>query len=120
MGQYFKVVNLDKRQYLHPHKFHDGLKLMEFGSSSDGTMCALAILLADSNGRGGGDCRSDNPLIGSWAGDHIVITGDYADAGQWSEYFLDIEGATTTELYDLLEEHFEDISEKILDAVHNG
>jgi len=81
MGQYYYVVNLDKKQYLHPHRMGDGLKLMEFGSSADGTMMGLAVLLADGNGRGGGDLRSDHPIIGSWAGDRIVIAGDYADDG---------------------------------------
>lgn len=83
MGQYYIVVNLDKKQYLHPHKFGDGLKLREFGQSGFGTMYALAALLADGNGRGGGDIPSDDPLIGSWAGDRIVITGDYADPGKY-------------------------------------
>jgi hypothetical protein len=82
MGQYYLIVNAKKRQYLHPHKFQDGLKLMEFGASGSGTMMALAALLADGNGRGSGDLRSESPLIGSWAGDPIVITGDYADAGK--------------------------------------
>ena len=41
MGQYYLVVNLDKREFLHAHKLGDGLKLMEFGNSSDGTMLAL-------------------------------------------------------------------------------
>jgi len=81
MGQYYRVVNLDKKQFLRPHAFGNGAKLMEFGSSAQGTMTALAVLLASGNGRGGGDARSDNSLIGSWAGDRIVITGDYADEG---------------------------------------
>lgn len=41
MGQYYYVINVTKKEYLHPHKFFDGLKLLEFGCSS--------------NGRGGGD-----------------------------------------------------------------
>lgn len=83
MGQYYLVVNLDKKQYLHPHRFGDGLKLREFGQSGFGTMYALASLLADGNGRGGGDIPSEDPLIGSWAGDRIVIAGDYADPGKF-------------------------------------
>lgn len=79
MGQYYMIVNLDKEQYLHPHAFGDGLKLMEFGSNGRGTMLALAVLLARGNGRGGGDLHSNNRIIGSWAGDRIVVTGDYAD-----------------------------------------
>ena len=80
MGQYHKVVNLDKKQYLHPHQLGDGLKLMEFGESSGGVMTALAILLALSNGRGGGDFNgAESPLVGSWGGDRIVIIGDYGE-----------------------------------------
>ena len=80
MGQYYYVINLDKRQYLHPHRAGDGLKLLEFACSANGTMTCLAVLLADGNGRGGGDLGSDDPVVGSWAGDRIVISGDYADA----------------------------------------
>lgn len=81
MGQYYVIANLDKKQYLHPHRFGDGLKLLEFGASGQGTMTGLAILLASGNGRGGGDLHSEDPIIGSWAGDRIVVTGDYADPG---------------------------------------
>jgi hypothetical protein len=31
MGQYYYVVNMNKKQYLNPHKFNDGLKACEFG-----------------------------------------------------------------------------------------
>lgn len=79
MGQYYKIVNIDKKQYINPHDFDDGAKLLEFGISSFGTMSALALLLADGNNRGGGDLRSDNPIIGSWAGNRVVVAGDYAD-----------------------------------------
>jgi hypothetical protein len=87
MGQYYYVVNLDKREYLHPHRLGNGLKLLEFGTSSCGTMTALALLLADGNGRGGGDMATDKDpkaeWIGRWAGDRIVIAGDYADEGKF-------------------------------------
>lgn len=86
MGQYHYICNKTKHEYLNPHGFGDGLKLMEFGMSMGGTMTALAILLSCSNGRGGGDARidSDHPLIevvGSWAGDEIAIIGDYTEEG---------------------------------------
>ncbi len=110
MGQYYYIVNIDKHEYLHPHKFNDGLKLLEFGCSANGVMTALAILLSDGNGRGGGDICVTGPvsdlgklkhhqrvdhkfeskgksyetrvpkISGRWAGDRIVISGDYADA----------------------------------------
>jgi hypothetical protein len=82
MGQYYYVCNVDKKQYLDPHDFGDGLKLMEFGLSARGTLAGLAILLANSNGRGGGDLRADSPhaqMVGSWAGDRLVVCGDYSD-----------------------------------------
>ena len=82
MGQYYFVANLDKNEYLNPHRMDEGLKLLEFGMGSGGTMSALAILLASGNNRGGGDLHSNNPVIGSWAGDRIVVAGDYADPGK--------------------------------------
>ncbi len=106
MGQYYYIVNIDKKQFLYPHKFDDGLKLMEFGQSSGGTLLGLTILLASGNGRGGGDvfskayCKAEeeymqkkdakkkfpsakkynDSIIGSWAGNRIVIAGDYGDS----------------------------------------
>lgn len=85
MGQYYYIVNIDKRQYLHPHKFGDGLKLMAFGCSGDGTMAGLAVLLSNGNGNGGGDLDSDDPIVGSWAGDRIVVAGDYGEPGKFME-----------------------------------
>jgi hypothetical protein len=79
MGQYYITVNVDKKQYLHPHKFGNGLKLMEFSSDGEGIAQALMLLLAHSNNRGGGDLHTENKLIGSWAGDRIVVAGDYDD-----------------------------------------
>ncbi len=87
MGQYYLVCNIDKKEFLHPHTLGDGLKLMEFAGSGDGTMLALGLLLADGCGRGGGDyhtkkgAKPDLELIGRWKGDRIVIAGDYADKG---------------------------------------
>jgi len=106
MGQYHLVVNLSKREFLDPHKLGDGLKLLEQMNSHGGVMAALWVLLACSNGRGGGDIpdgvayefRDDPPrvaevipdpeyrqlaqnYIGRWAGDRIAIVGDYAEDG---------------------------------------
>lgn len=92
MGQYHFICNLDREEYLDPHRFGDGLKLFEFGSSAGGTLTGLAVLLSEQNGRGGGDLapRTDadperaahlmNKYVGRWAGDRIAIIGDYFDA----------------------------------------
>jgi hypothetical protein len=130
MGQYYKTICLDKQEFIMPHAFGEGLKLLEFGTSANGTLTALALLLADGNGRGGGDLRA-NPensstelvdlaekLIGSWAGSRIVISGDYADAGKfidskvWKKKLAD--PASDINLYSLAEEAFTDISKEII------
>lgn len=84
MGQYHYLVNLDKKQVVHPHQIGNGLKLYEQIGSQYSTATALVMLLAASSkngGRGGGDFRAQHPLIGSWAGDRIAFIGDYATAG---------------------------------------
>jgi hypothetical protein len=81
MGQYYKIVNIDKQEYISPSDFGSGVKLMEFAYPGNPSMVlsALAILLADGNNRGGGDLRSDNSVIGNWKYDRVAIVGDYAD-----------------------------------------
>lgn len=72
MGQYYKPVNIDKFNYLYSHDYGDGLKLMEFSASSHGILAAVASLITLTK-----DFR------GSWAGDRIVLAGDYADKGNF-------------------------------------
>jgi len=141
MGQYYIQVNLDKEQSLNTHALGDGLKLLEFGLSSCGTMAAMAILLSDGNGRGGGDLHLDkvkskkllklaDEIIGSWAGNRIVIAGDYGDSKKFinrRKYKAPVLQAVADEcfsegynkvsavnLYALASKKFEDISWKIL------
>ena len=109
MGQYYKIVNIKKKQYISPHTFGDGSKLMEFSMSASGVLAGLAILLADGNGRGGGDLHSENDIVGSWAGDNIVVAGDYADAGKFVK-------EPEHNLYEVSSEG-EDISVKVLEAL---
>ena len=110
MGQYYKIVNVKKKQYITPHTFGDGAKLMEFSMSANGVLAGLAILLADGNGRGGGDLNSENQIVGSWAGDNIVVAGDYADQGKFVK-------TTDQNLYEVCTAEGEDISLKVLDAL---
>lgn len=94
MGQYFYVVNLTKKQYLDPHRFGDGAKLFEFGTGG-GTMTGLSWLLSTGGGSNWG---------GTWAGDSIVIVGDYAKREygglyeRCNEQFLDISKLVIEEL----------------------
>lgn len=110
MGQYWYVVNLDKKEFVHPHKLGTGLKLWEQLANHPGTGAALIILCAAMpEARGGGDFDLDanwhgpertfpennvtpGPMpeeypaiakrtIGRWAGDRIALIGDYAKKG---------------------------------------
>lgn len=92
MGQYHKILNLDRQEFIDPSLLGDGLKLGEFASGhQSASMAALGILLAASAGRGMGDIvdRDDpdyhgeaNPqraYVGRWAGEGIIIAGDYME-----------------------------------------
>lgn len=78
MGQYHQVYNLDKKEFVNPHNINCGLKLWEQIGFEKSTADVVFLLLANSNGRGGGDVPA-HPLIGRWAGDRIVVQGDYAE-----------------------------------------
>jgi hypothetical protein len=108
-------------------------------------MLGLAILLADGNGGGGGDLRSNNPVVGSWAGDPIVVAGDYATEGrfvseddvkawkkskiedpEFERWIRETKRMTVSEyladckppnLYNLAQDLYEDISVKVLIAL---
>lgn len=109
MGQYHKLFNLDKKEFVHGHRIDNGLKLMEQVGFEKCTASALWLLVAASNGRGGGDARS-NPLIGRWAGDRVAVIGDYANSD-------DVAGINAQEVY--RDESYTDISadvKRLLDS----
>jgi len=78
VGQYHYLVNLTKKQFVHPHQIGNGLKLHEQVGWPYSTSTVLVMLLAVSSGRGGGDF-GEHRLVGSWAGDRIAFIGDYAE-----------------------------------------
>jgi hypothetical protein len=82
MGQYHYLVNLDKKQFVHPHQIANGMKIAEQIGWDYSTATVLVMLLASSSkngGRGGGDFRAKHSLIGAWAGDRVAFIGDYAE-----------------------------------------
>lgn len=103
MGQYHIIVNKTKKQFLNPHMFNDVF--------NDGIeLAGLAVLLAEDNGEGEGDLSTENPIVGTWAGDDIVIAGDYGDPVRDGE----------ENLYDLCHtaySGYENISLKVVDAM---
>lgn len=107
MGQYWKVLNLDRKEFVHAHDMGCGLKLCEQIASHPSPATAMFILCAAMpEPRGGGDFDLDvnwhgperkdytaaGPMpehypaiaartIGRWAGDRIAVIGDYAETG---------------------------------------
>lgn len=79
MGQYFKPVNIDKKQYVYSHDYKsNGLKLMEHSYVGNHFVETVESLLAEG---------------GQWYKDRIVWAGDYADVevnelGESKEYNL--------------------------------
>lgn len=66
MGQYWIPVNLDKREFINPHKLGAGLKLWEQLANHPGTAGALIILTAAMpEARGGGDLDISSNWHGS-------------------------------------------------------
>lgn len=83
MGQYWRPVNLTKKEFIDPYKLGAGLKLWEQLANTPGVGAALIVLLAVMpERRGGGDLAAD-PIIGHWAGDKVVFVGDYSEDGDF-------------------------------------
>lgn len=93
MGQYFLIVNKDKKQFLDARKFGEGVEISQAVSGYHAQ--ALALLT----------CRMDavrdtnNNLLGSWSGDFVAAAGEYA---------------AEPNLYKTARAEFEDISYKAL------
>lgn len=73
MGQYYKIVNFDKREFLYSWDYDCGSKLMEFSYivddlSSNGFVGALINLL-----------QTD------WKGDRVLVVGDYSNVDYANE-----------------------------------
>jgi hypothetical protein len=115
MGQYFKAVNTDKKEYVCPWCLGGGAKLWEWAANSHGAI--FTLLLRKSDKCGGGDVGrktvvlqlEDSPsslaeavmagvaaegtpfgvdnesIIGRWAGDRVVLVGDYDSSGLWDD-----------------------------------
>jgi hypothetical protein len=86
MGQYHKIVNLDKEEQVISYNLGLGAKQYE-QTRSDGSMGdALYLLLMTSPSRGGGDWDNFPSLSGRWVGDRVVVLGDYTEDGDIPNY----------------------------------
>jgi hypothetical protein len=96
MGQYFKAVNLDKKEYVCPWCVVGGAKLWEWAANSYGAVFALLLRKSDEGGGGdyygyskgydeGSPVRAEHEVTGRWAGDRVVLVGDYDSSKLWDE-----------------------------------
>lgn len=98
MGQYYKIVNVDKEEMLVPWDFECGAKLMEWSYDKNDMILALFNLLA-----------------GKWKGDRVFVVGDYADLGNPSEPCHEalrkiLEEKATDDLYGYASENYRNLS----------
>lgn len=117
MGQYYKIANLTKREFIHPHKLASGLKAWEILANE---MCtkAMFLLMVCGERRGGGDLQP-HEAAGRWHGDHVVVVGDYADAGDFQTHNPSF---GPQDIYGLCNEDagewaFTDVSDMVCDAL---
>ncbi|MBD3337847.1 MAG: hypothetical protein GF353_01975 [Candidatus Lokiarchaeota archaeon] len=96
MGQYFRPINLDKKEYVCPWEIGGVAKLWEWCAN-----CYAGIfpfLMRKSNESGGGDIHKDYATAGRWAEDRIALVGDYDESNLWN----------------IAENEYEDISEQLV------
>lgn len=117
MGQYFKAVNLDKREVVCPWCIGGGAKLWEWAANSQGAVLTLLLRKSDEGGGGdfygyrksngeGGPIRSPvSRIAGRWAGDRIAFVGDYDSSKLWDQLgtFRNISGELVEEWNSFIE-----------------
>lgn len=139
MGQYFRLANLDKKEYVSPASLGLFSKAREQGCE---TGMAFLLLVGSGMGRGGGDFNTpaavtesnermeaqkgveeylmpdvarinasymESVVLGRWAGDRVVFVGDYYEQGD-----VPSESATDADLYEVIEETFVDIGSLVV------
>ena len=77
MGQYHVLVNYDKKEVVEPYGLGLGAKQVEQLGAFKGTIAdAMYLLVMTSPNAGGGDLPMTS-VSGRWAGDRVMIVGDY-------------------------------------------
>lgn len=117
MGQYHKLINVDKKEYLDPHSIGLGVKQWEhqsdarwpiYGSLSD----AMYILTMTSPARGGGDMPASE-ISGRWAGDRVMVVGDYTEDEDLPAHFM------AGQIYGLCDSTYTEIGAEVREAFTN-
>lgn len=110
MGQYHRLVNLDKREWVDPHGLGLGSKQHEHTGAFNGSLSDAMYLLAMSSPRRGGGDWAETEVSGRWVGDRVVLLGDYTEDAD----IPNVENAS--KLYGQVEQEFLDITPQVRDA----
>lgn len=76
MGQYHKLINLDKKEVVEPHDIGLFSKQYEHTGIEGSLADAIYLLVMSSPASGGGDWPQTD-VSGRWCGDRVVVLGDY-------------------------------------------
>jgi hypothetical protein len=103
MGQYFRPVNVTKREYVDPWDIAGLAKLWEWCANHWAGI--FPYLLRKSNEGGGGDVDNADTTCyaGRWAGDKVYLVGDYDESGLYER----AEAEFTNISFDLAQEYNE-------------
>ena len=114
MGQYHLLVNVDKREYLNPRSLALGVKQWEHSSHPEFPMAgsladAMYLLTMTSPARGGGDMPATE-ISGRWAGDRVMIVGDYTEDADLPAHYMG------SDLYNQAQRGYTEIGEEVKKA----
>lgn len=85
MGQYHKLVNIDKQEVVDPHGIGLFSKQYEHTGIEGSLADAIYLLVMSSPDSGGGDWPG-TVVSGRWCGDRVVVLGDYTQDGSIRGY----------------------------------
>ena len=109
MGQYHRLVNIDKQEWVDPHGLGLGSKQYEQTGCDASLADAMYVLTMTSANEGGGDFPN-TMVSGRWVGDRVLIVGDYTRADAIPGF------AGADAIYDLAQAQYQDITPQVRDA----
>lgn len=80
MGQYHRLVNIDKQEVVDPHGLGLGSKQWESQVGCEGSLSDAMYVLTMTSPAGGGGDLPHTDISGRWCGDRVLIVGDYTGA----------------------------------------